>query len=48
MNEFEMMKNNPQGLFDYYIDLMQNGTPLNDEQIIKMEYLKKILLKGGS
>jgi hypothetical protein len=45
MNEFEMMKHNPQGLFDYYLQIMQAGTPLNDGQVVKMEYLKKILLK---
>lgn len=45
MNEFEMMKNNPKELFNYYMSLLTNGIGLSDEQIIKFEYLKKLLIK---
>jgi hypothetical protein len=44
MNEFQMMKEQPQALFDYYLSLMQAGTPLDDSQLIKFEYLKKVLI----
>jgi hypothetical protein len=44
MNEFELMKRDPQALFTYYIELMQAGTPLDDSQVIKFEYLKKVLI----
>lgn len=45
MNEFEMMKNNPKELLNYYMNLLTNGIVLNEEQIIKFEYLKKLLIK---
>jgi len=45
-NEFQVMKENPKRLFDYYINRMQQGIPLDDSQVVKMEYLKSILFKG--
>ena len=42
--EFLIMKTNPKRLYDGYIEQMQNGIPLDDEQRIKFEYLKKLLL----
>lgn len=42
--EFIIMKENPKQLYDGYIEQMQNGIPLTDEQLIKFEYLKKLLL----
>jgi hypothetical protein len=47
MDEFAMMKSNPQALFDYYMELVQNGQPLDDAQIVKFEYVKRVLLNGN-
>lgn len=45
MNELEMMKKEPRKLYDYYIDLLLQGIALDDGQVVKMEYLKRLLLK---
>jgi hypothetical protein len=45
MTEFELMKNNPTQLFNEYLDLLSQGIELNDDQIPKFEYLKKLLIK---
>lgn len=42
--EFIIMKTNPKQLYDEYIEQLQNGIPLTDEQLVKFEYLKKLLL----
>jgi len=47
MTEFELMKNDPEGLFNLYISQMQAGSPLSQDQLVKFEYLKTVLLKGG-
>ena len=44
--EFIIMKENPKQLYDGHIEQMQNGIPLTDEQLVKFEYLKKLLLIG--
>lgn len=44
--EFIIMKENPKQLYDGYVEQMQNGIPLTDEQLVKFEYLKKLLLIG--
>lgn len=45
-NEYQVMKTDPKRLFDYYINRMQQGIPLDDSQIVKMEYVKSVLFKG--
>lgn len=42
--EFILMKVNPRALYDIYIEQMMEGLVLTTEQVIKFEYLKKILL----
>jgi hypothetical protein len=42
--EFIIMKSNPKQLYNNYIEQMQNGIPLSDDQLVKFEYLKKLLL----
>ena len=39
------MKSNPKALFDMYMELLSNGTGLNEDQVIKFEYLKKLFIK---
>lgn len=45
MDEFKTMKDSPKALFDYYMELVSTGHTLNEDQILKMEYLKKVLIK---
>jgi len=45
MTEFQMMKEQPHQLFTKYLEILQNGETLSDDQVVKMEYLKKILIK---
>jgi len=44
MNEFQVMKDTPRALFDYYIEQITNGIPLTIEQLIKFEYLKTLFI----
>jgi hypothetical protein len=39
------MKEQPNVLFEKFLEILQTGVPLTDEQVIKMEYLKKLLIK---
>ena len=39
------MKSNPRQLFDMYIEQVQQGIPLDDAQIVKMEYVKSVLFR---
>jgi len=41
--EFALMKSDPQALFNYYLDLLQSGTVLDDAQVVKLEYCKSML-----
>ena len=45
MTEYQMMKEDPLQLFNQYLEILQNGDALSDDQFIKMEYLKKVLIK---
>ena len=45
--EFLIMKTNPKNLYDAYVEQMQNGIPLTVDQLVKFEYLKKLLLIEG-
>jgi hypothetical protein len=37
------MKSNPKELFDNYLSIIISGLALSSDQIIKLEYLKKVL-----
>ena len=43
--EFMLMKSNPSNLFEYYMSVLLSDQVLDDDQKIKFEYLKKILVK---
>lgn len=43
--EFSLMKSNPKALYDGYIEQMMQGIPLTEDQQIKFEYLKRLLIK---
>jgi hypothetical protein len=43
--EFELMKTNPNNLFDYYMSVLLSDQVLDSDQKIKFEYLKKLLVK---
>jgi hypothetical protein len=45
MNEFELLKEEPLKLFNYYLEQLSQGIELDDPQVVKFEYLKKTLLK---
>ena len=45
MNEFKMMKEEPSALLDYYMQLLREGQELTEDQVIKLEYLKKLMIR---
>jgi hypothetical protein len=42
--ELELMKKDPKALYDYYIQSLLDGQVLSEEQLIRYEYCKKIIL----
>lgn len=48
MNQFEelnLMKTNPIELFKIYLELLENGIQLDESQLVKFKYLKKLFIK---
>lgn len=41
MTDFEMMKRDPNALFNKFVQMMIDGERLSDTQIVMLEYLRK-------